>query len=90
MAGAHGPRRPVHVGAHIPLLRHERLTGVDTDAHPHSPVGERVLGLGCRGDRVAGARERDEERVPCVSTSTPPCRENASRSSRRCSASTSA
>jgi hypothetical protein len=64
VAGAHDPGRPVHVDAHIPLVRHDRLAAVNTDAHAHGSVCERVLGLSGGGDRIAGARERDEERIP--------------------------
>ncbi len=63
MAGAHDPCRSVHVDAHVPLLRHDRLTGVDTDPHAHGSVGELVLGLAGGGNRIAGAGEGDEEGV---------------------------
>jgi hypothetical protein len=64
VAGAHDARGAVHVGAHIPLVRDDRLTGVDADPHAHISVGECLLGVSRCGQRVGRARERDEKRVP--------------------------
>ncbi len=63
VARAHDARRPVHVGADIALVRHDRLTGVDADADAHGSACQRYLGLPSSGDRISGPRERDEERV---------------------------
>ncbi len=63
MAGAHDPRRPVHVDADVSLLCHGGLPGVDTDPDTHWALGERGLGIGSGGNGVARARERYEERV---------------------------
>jgi hypothetical protein len=56
---------------------------VNANPHAHRPVAERVLGLASGGDGMAGAREATKNESPCVSTSTSPCREKASRKSRR-------
>ena len=53
----------------------------------HSRAG---LTLRCRSNSAGRGGECDEERVALVSTSTPPWRPNASRSTRRCSTSASA
>ncbi len=90
VARAHDPRRPVHVGTDVTLVRDDRLTGVDADPDSHRPSFERGLTVSSGGDRIGRACEREKNASPWVSTSTPPCRANASRSSRRCSASTSA
>ena len=83
MARAHDPRRPVDVRAHVPLVGDERLAGMDPDSDTDGAVGERVLSLSSRGDRIGRARERDEERVALSVDLDPAVRENASRSCRR-------
>jgi len=46
-----------------PSFGHDGLTGVEADPHGHGAVDQSNLGVACCGDRVGGARERDEERV---------------------------
>ena len=60
------------------------------DAHANRPVGERLLRVARRRDAAVGGGKAAKIASPCVSTSTPPCRATASRSSRRCSESASA
>ena len=74
-------RRPVDVEADVTLVRDDRLAGVDADPHAHRSAVERGLAV-CeprRPHRVARAKAT-KNASPCVSTSTPPCRANASRS----------
>ena len=61
--GAHDPRRTVDVEADIPLFRHDRLARVDPDSNPYRSLREPGLNVCRRGNRVARAGERDEERV---------------------------
>ena len=63
VTGTHDPRRPVHVGAHVSLVRDERLTRVDADPHSHRPSFERGLTVSGRGHRIGGACEGVEEGV---------------------------
>ena len=89
--GAHDPRRPMDVDADVSLLGDDRLAGVDADPHAHGPVRQRVLGVSSRGDRIGGARERNEERVPLsVHLDSLRGARTPRATARRCSASTSA
>ena len=63
MAGAHDPRGAVDVGSNIALRGDDGLARVDADPYADRPVGKVALGGTGRGDRIGGARERDEERV---------------------------
>ena len=64
VARAHDPRRTVHVGTDVALVRDDRLTGVDADPDSHGTSLERGLTVSSGGDRIARPRERDEECVP--------------------------
>jgi hypothetical protein len=78
-------RRAVDAEADVTLASHGRLARVD--AHPHAKlcvVGPHVLRKPAltrdRGRHgVLGPPEGDEERVPCVSISWPPCSAKVSR-----------
>jgi hypothetical protein len=63
VAGAHDPRRTVHVHPHIALVGERRLAGVHAHANPDAPGRESLLSIPCGRDRVAGAREGHEEGV---------------------------
>ena len=63
MARTHDPGRAMDIGPNVPLVGDERLAGVDPDSDAHGSVGERLLGVSSRGDRIGRARERDKERV---------------------------
>ena len=79
------PRRTMHVQPDVALAGHLRLAGVHTDPHPHLDavrprrLGQRPLHRHRRRDRVPRPREHREGASPCVSTSRPPERANASR-----------
>ena len=53
----------VHVETHIPLVRKDRLAGMDPDANPDRARRERVLSDPRRLDGVARSSEGEEERV---------------------------
>src|SRR5439155_26227056 len=57
------PRRSVHVEAHIPLVRHERLAGVEAYADADRAAVERPLAFGGGRESVFRARKSDEEGV---------------------------
>ena len=82
-------RGAVDVQADVALLGEHRLTGVH--AHPHAD-GRRAPPAPPRPQpaRRRRAANATKNASPCVSTSTPPCRPNASRTTRRCSPSASA
>ena len=61
--GGGDPRRAVDVDPDVALVGHDRLARVEPHADADRPVAERRLPVGGGGDRVGGARERDEERV---------------------------
>jgi hypothetical protein len=63
VASRHDTRRSVHIDADISLRRHDRLAGMDADAHAHWSGGERLLGLACGSNRVTRPRKGDEECV---------------------------
>ena len=64
MRGGSDPRRTVDVDPHVALVAHDRLARVESHADADRPVEKRRLPVGRSGDRVGGARERDEERIP--------------------------
>ena len=73
VAGAHDPRRAMHVDADVPLIGQQRLAGVHSHTDADHAACERRLRVGGRFDRVGGTGERVEKNAsPCVSTSTPP------------------
>ena len=88
--GGGDSRRAVDVYADVALVGHERLAGVETHANADRPASSASLRLDGGGDGIGRPRERDEERVTLVSTSTPWCRAHASRITLRCSARRSA
>ena len=53
----------VDIDSNIPLLREQRLTRMDADAHANRPRLECPLGLSGRFERATCGRERKEERV---------------------------
>ena len=58
------PRSPMHVHPHVPLRRHDRLSGMDAHTHFDRALREcRLRSLG-GGDRVRGARESNKESIP--------------------------
>ena len=61
--GGSDPRRAVDVDPEVALLGYDRLARVEPHADADRSVAERRLAVGGGGDRVGGARERDEERV---------------------------
>jgi hypothetical protein len=63
VAGRGDPRAAVDVHAHVPLLGQLRLAGVQSHAHTHRRVGQRLPGALGRGEGVGGPGEGDEERV---------------------------
>ena len=84
-------RAAVHVHADVALLRALRLAGVQPHPDAHRRRGERRLAVRGRRRRVRRAGERVEERVALrVDLDAAVRASNASRSSRRCSASRSA
>ena len=89
--GSRDPRRPVHVEPDVALVRPERLARC---AAPSAPAPGRPRARACASAAAATASDAranaTKNASPCVSTSTPSCRRQASRSARRCSASTSA
>ena len=62
--GGGDPRGTVDVDPDVALLGYDRLARVEPHAHADRPAAERSLPVGGGRDRVGGARERDEERVP--------------------------
>ena len=62
--GGGDPRRAVDVDPDVALVGHDRLARVEPHPHADRPAAERSLPVGGGRDRVGGARERDEERVP--------------------------
>ena len=70
MRRTHDPGGSVHIHADVLRRDRERLPTVNAHPHPNRdalwPVGrgERLLSLRRGGDRVSGARERHEQRVP--------------------------
>ncbi len=63
VTGAHDPRRSVHVGTDVALVREDRLTGVDADPDSHGTSFERGLTVSSSGDRIGRPCECVEERV---------------------------
>ena len=63
VAGTHDPCCAVHVGADVSLVGNSGLTRVNAHTNAHRPCAESVLGLTRGRDRVARAREHDEERI---------------------------
>ena len=63
MPGRADARRLVHVHADVALLRQQRLAGVKPHPDANRFRLERVLGLSCRGERLARVGERDEEGI---------------------------
>ena len=81
---------PVHVVSDVALVGDERRPGVQTDANVDR-AGRQRLREGGRSSESTGCRGNAKKKAsPCVSTSTPPPAEHASRMIRRCSASASA
>ena len=72
----------------LPFVRDRRLAGVDPHAHPGlrliAPVvlGQGALGRDSAVDRLPGAAEHGEERIPSLPNTCPPADEKASRRSR--------
>jgi hypothetical protein len=63
VAGGCDPRRPVHVGADVPLLGGVWRPGVYAHAHADRPNAKGVARLRRRRDRAGAVREGDEEGV---------------------------
>ena len=63
VGGGGDPRGAVDVDADVALLRDDRLAGVQAHADADLAGLERLPRLRRRGDRLRGARERDEERI---------------------------
>ena len=90
VAGRHDPRRHVHVLADVPSAVELRLAGVHADAHPdRARRPSAALRLRDRRDRARRDGEREEERVALVVDLVRRRAREASRSTRRCSASAS-
>ena len=67
VGGAGDPRGAVDVDADVPLVRNDRLAGVDSHADPDRTPLKRAARLGGGRDRFGSSRERDEEGVAlCV------------------------
>lgn len=61
--------------------------GVQTHAHADRTLAERFCASAAAWIAPGAVGNAMKKASPCVSTSTPPCRANASRRTRRCSAS---
>jgi hypothetical protein len=85
--GCADPGGQVDVESDVSRGDPRRLACVDSDPDTNRPLGKRLVRIERSGGCVGCGGERDEERVPCVSTSTPACEANAERRIRRCSAS---
>ena len=84
--GSRSAPRDGHRSRHSPR-RSARLAGVDPHPHADRPC-ERCAAPPSAAATASAARAKATKKAsPCVSTSTPPWRANASRSTRRCSAS---
>src|SRR5205823_3548215 len=75
------PSGPMDVETDIALLGQQRLTRVHAHPYPDLTV-ERRLRLARGGERIRARAKATKNASPCVSTSTPPWRANASRSTR--------
>ena len=87
-AAARDARSPVDVDSDVMAIRDERISGVEAHADPQLAVGPGVRGEGALTllsgcERFARIPKATKKLSPCVSTSTPSCREKVFRSRRR-------
>ena len=90
VGGRRDPRRPVDVHPHVALVGDDRLSGVDPHAGVDGPGASAARASSAAATASVALVNTTKNASPCVSTSIPPCRANASLSARLCSARSSA